>query len=347
MFEHGVNRLGQRPHRTEVARQAEIRVVGDGIAGVQAGKDVGAAKPVDRLLGVADDDQRAVVVGRAGIRYSDRPDDFRTGVLGLAETQIVKNSVIVPAGSKGGFVILDQPSLSVATRSEVERQYRTLMRGLLDLTDNLQRIRSHGDRANRIVQDMLSMGRGSGDRSSTDINQLLDEYARLAYHSARGTDQNFQLSIERDFDDAVGELNVVSQDLGRVFLNMVANSCYATDERREASKTDDGQEPFMPIVWLATRRHEDHIEVRIRDNGGGMPPEVVEKIFNPFFTTKPTGQGTGLGLAMCSDIVRQHGGHIRVDVEEGEGTEMIIDLPLVPPSDTAEQEADSLLTPSA
>ena len=216
-----------------------------------------------------------------------------------------------------------------------------------DLTDNLQRIRSHGDRANRIVQDMLSMGRGSGDRSPTDINQLVDEYTRLAYHSARGTDQNFQLSIERDFDDTVGELNVVSQDLGRVFLNMVANSCFATDERRQALTTDDGDAPFMPIVWLATQRHEDHVEVRIRDNGGGMPPEVVEKIFNPFFTTKPTGQGTGLGLAMCSDIVRQHGGTIRVDVEEGEGTEMIIDVPLVPPSDTAEQEADSLLTPSA
>ncbi len=216
-----------------------------------------------------------------------------------------------------------------------------------DLTDNLARIRSHGDRANRIVQDMLSMGRGSGDRSPTDINQLVDEYARLAYHSARGTDQNFQLSIERDFDDAVGELNVVSQDLGRVFLNMVSNSCYATDERRQASGAAAGDGPFMPVVWLATRRHEDHIEVRIRDNGGGMPPDVAEKIFNPFFTTKPTGQGTGLGLAMCSDIVRQHGGNIRLDVQEGEGTEMIIDLPLVPPSDTAEQEADSLLAPSA
>jgi signal transduction histidine kinase len=216
-----------------------------------------------------------------------------------------------------------------------------------DLTDNLARIRSHGDRANRIVHDMLSMGRGSGERSPTDINQLVDEYARLAYHSARGMDQNFQLSLERDFDDEVGELNVVSQDLGRVFLNMVANSCYATDQRRSDSPAADGDDPFMPVVWLASRRLDEHIEVRIRDNGGGMPPDVVEKIFNPFYTTKPTGQGTGLGLAMCSDIVRQHGGNIRVEVEEGEGTEMIIDLPLVPPSDTAEQEADSLLTPSA
>ena len=215
-----------------------------------------------------------------------------------------------------------------------------------DLTDNLKRIRSHGDRANRIVHDMLSMGRGSGDRSLTDINQLVDEYARLAFHSARATDQNFQLSIEQDFDSDVGELNVVSQDLGRVFLNMVANSCYATDERRQAFAAD-GDASFMPRIWLATRRSEDHIEVRIRDNGGGMPPEVAEKIFNPFFTTKPTGQGTGLGLAMCSDIVRQHGGTIRIEVDEGEGTAMIIDLPLVPPADTAEQEADSLLSPSA
>ena len=216
-----------------------------------------------------------------------------------------------------------------------------------DLGENMGRIRSHGDRANRIVHDMLSMGRGSGDRSSTDINRLVDEYARLAYHSARGTDQNFQLSFERDFDDTVGELTVVSQDLGRVFLNMVANSCYATDERRGAASQEDGDRPFMPMVWLATRRHEEHIEVRIRDNGGGMPPEVVEKIFHPFYTTKPTGQGTGLGLSMCSDIVRQHGGHIKVEVEEGEGTEMIIELPLVPPSDTAEEAAESLVTPSA
>ena len=217
-----------------------------------------------------------------------------------------------------------------------------------DLTDNLGRIRAHTERANRIVHDMLSMGRGSGERAPTDINQLVDEYARLAYHSARATDQEFQLTIETDLDPEVGELNVVPQDLGRVFLNIVANSCHATDDVRKAAPTDDDGIPtYFPTVWLVTRREADHVQVRLRDNGGGMPPEVAEKIFNPFFTTKPTGQGTGLGLAMSSDIVRQHGGHIRVEVEEGAGTEMIIDLPLVPPSDTAEQEADSLLTPSA
>ncbi len=200
-----------------------------------------------------------------------------------------------------------------------------------DLSSNLERIRSHGDRANRIVHDMLMMGRGSAVWQSTEINMLLDEYARLAYHSARATDPDFQLDLQQDLDPEAGELEVIPQDLGRVFLNMVGNACYATDEKRKAA-AEAGGERYMPTVSLKTRRHEDKLEVSIRDNGSGMPPEVVEKMFNPFFTTKPTGQGTGLGLAMSSDIVREHGGSIRVETEPGEFTEMIIDLPLVPPA---------------
>ena len=186
-----------------------------------------------------------------------------------------------------------------------------------DLSSNLERIRSHGDRANRIVHDMLMMGRGSAVWQSTEINMLLDEYARLAYHSARATDSEFQLDLQQDLDPEAGQLEVIPQDLGRVFLNMVGNACYATDEKRKAS-VEAGGERYMPAVSLKTKRHEDKLEVRIRDNGSGMPPEVVEKIFNPFFTTKPTGQGTGLGLAMSSDIVREHGGSIRVETEPGE-----------------------------
>ena len=162
---------------------------------------------------------------------------------------------------------------------------------------------------------------------------LLNEYARLAYHSARATDVDFQLDLQEDLDPEAGELEVIPQDLGRVFLNMVGNACYATDEKRRASVESGGHgKRYMPTVRLSTKRHEDKLEVKIRDNGGGMPPDVVEKIFNPFFTTKPTGQGTGLGLAMSSDIVREHGGSIRVETEPGEFTEMIIDLPLVPPA---------------
>ncbi len=208
-----------------------------------------------------------------------------------------------------------------------------------DLSGNLERIRSHGDRANRIVHDMLMMGRGSAEWQSTDINSLVDEYARLAYHSARATDPNFQLDTKRSLDPEMGELEVIPQDMGRVFLNMASNACYATDEKRRAiEEAGTTAEPYAPTLSLTTKRMEHLVEVRIRDNGNGMPPEVVEKIFNPFFTTKPTGQGTGLGLALSSDIVREHGGNIRVETEPGEFTEMIVELPLKPPARTAEGE---------
>ena len=207
-----------------------------------------------------------------------------------------------------------------------------------DLTDNMGRILQHGTRADSIVHDMLMMGRGSGERQSIEINNLLDEHARLAYHSARATDADFNLTIETDFDPDAGQIEVVPQDLGRVFLNMVGNACYATDEKRRAIEADDGV-TFFPTLSLSTRRMDDRIEISIRDNGNGIPPEVVDKIFNPFFTTKPTDKGTGLGLALSNDIVREHGGNIRVVSEPGEFTEMIVELPLVPPAVTTEEVA--------
>ena len=195
-----------------------------------------------------------------------------------------------------------------------------------DLTENLERIRGHGDRADRIVRDMLRMGRSSGGRQPTDINSLLEEHVRLAFHSARATDSNFQLDIQEDFDPDAGEIDVVPQDLGRVFLNMVGNACDATNERCVASDDD-----YKPILAVSTRRMEETVEIRVRDNGTGMPKEIIDKIFNPFFTTKPTDRGNGLGLAISSDIVRQHGGTIRVESEVGSFTEMIIDIPNAPP----------------
>ena len=197
-----------------------------------------------------------------------------------------------------------------------------------DLNDNLGRIRSHGDRANRIVHDMLSMSQGSANPQSTDINRLLDEHARLAYHSARATDSDFQLDIRLDLDPEMGELDVIPQDLGRVFLNMVSNACYATNEKRRATAESGQGNGYMPTLWLATRRGKDQAEISIKDNGSGIPPHVVDRIFNPFFTTKPTDKGTGLGLSICNDIVRQHGGAIRVDSEPGQHTEMIVELPI-------------------
>ncbi len=200
-----------------------------------------------------------------------------------------------------------------------------------DLTSNVERIHSHGQRANRIVQDMLAMGRGSQEWQTTDINALVDQHALLAYHSARATNPDFQLDIQREFDPEAGELEVIPQDLGRVFLNMVSNACHATNERRVASTGDS--ERYWPMITLITRRDDNEVQIRIRDNGPGIPPDVIDKIFNPFFTTKPTDQGTGLGLAISSDIVRRHGGHISVESEPGDYTELIVALPLERPAD--------------
>ncbi len=210
-----------------------------------------------------------------------------------------------------------------------------------DLVENLVRIRHHGDRANRIVNDMLLMGRGSNNWQPIDLNTLLVEHAMLAYHSARATDTEFQLTVEQDLDEDVGYVEAIPQDLGRTFLNIVGNACQATDERRRKLAAEGiGFEGYTPTVSLATRGHENEVEIRIRDNGPGIPEEIVEKIFNPFFTTKPTNQGTGLGLAITSDIVRQHGGNIQVESKPNDYTEMRITIPRTPPPEVAQAAAD-------
>ena len=206
-----------------------------------------------------------------------------------------------------------------------------------DLTENLERIRHHGDRANRIVHDMLLMGRGSSNWQEINLNTLLVEHSMLAYHSARATDSDFQLTVEQDLDENIGDVQAIPQDLSRTFLNIVGNACQATDERRRALAAQGiSFEGYQPTVWLKTRDLGDDVEIRIRDNGTGMPEEVAEKIFNPFFTTKPANQGTGLGLAITSDIIRQHGGTIRVESELENYTEMVIVLPKTPPDEIKE-----------
>ena len=211
--------------------------------------------------------------------------------------------------------------------AKLDAEQQSLIREICtDLTENMNRIRHHGERADRIVRDMLKMGRDSGHKQPTDINGLLEEHARLAFHSARASDPAFQLTIEEDLDPSVGEVEVIPQDLGRVFLNMVGNACHATDERRKAEEPENAG--YMPTLRIATKRLPDAIEISIRDNGSGIPPDVIDKIFNPFFTTKPTDQGTGLGLALSNDIVRQHRGEIRVSSEAGSYTEMLVVIPL-------------------
>ena len=195
-----------------------------------------------------------------------------------------------------------------------------------DLEANLKRIYSHGERAANIVRDMLAMGGESNERSDTNINALLSEYVQLAFHSARAADPDFQLTITEELDENTGTILGAQQDLSRLFLNLFINACYAINERRRVLLAEGS--PYDPELLIKTSKIGFNVEVRIRDNGTGIPDEVVEKIFNPFFTTKPTDEGTGLGLALSSDIVRAHGGSIRVETEKDKFSEFIIVFPI-------------------
>jgi signal transduction histidine kinase len=169
---------------------------------------------------------------------------------------------------------------------------------------------------------MLQHSRGSsGQIEPTDINALADEYIRLAYHGLRAKDKSFNSKIETDFDESVGKINVVPQDIGRVILNLINNAFYAVDEKK---KQIGGN--YEPTVSVNTKKLNGKVEIKVADNGNGIPQKVLDKIFQPFFTTKPTGQGTGLGLSLSYDIVKAHGGELRVETKEGEGSEFIISL---------------------
>jgi signal transduction histidine kinase len=192
------------------------------------------------------------------------------------------------------------------------------------LTGNLAKIAEHGRRADGIVKSMLAHSRGgSGDRQSTDVNALVEEALNLAYHGARAQDQNFNITLEREFDRDIAPVELVPQDVTRVFLNLFGNGFYAADKRRR--EAGDG---FHPVLRVATRDLGEAVEIRVRDNGTGIPPELRDKLFQPFFTTKPTGEGTGLGLSISYDIItQQHGGTLEVDSTFGEFTQFTIRLP--------------------
>ncbi|WP_022824203.1 ATP-binding protein [Hymenobacter norwichensis] len=195
---------------------------------------------------------------------------------------------------------------------------------LADLKLNLQKITHHGQRASSIVRGMLEHSRAStGERSPADLNALCDEYLRLAYHGLRAKDKTFNATLETHFDPNLGQVEVISQDVGRVLLNLLTNAFYAVQQRQKRQETG-----YYPTVTVSTRRTSEGSEIRVRDNGLGIPESVKQKIFQPFFTTKPTGEGTGLGLSLSYDIITQgHNGTLTVDSEEGRGTEFVIVLP--------------------
>lgn len=205
---------------------------------------------------------------------------------------------------------------------EEERRY--LGEIISDIRSNAQRINDHGKRADSIVKGMLLHSRGkSGDRQLTDINALLAEYINLGYHGMRAVDSGFNIEIDAEYDSAIGEIMVVPQDIGRVFLNIVNNGCQSTTQKKQQQ-----QEDYSPKLTVRTRLIGDQVEIRIHDNGLGIPQEILDKVFEPFFTTKPPGQGTGLGLSISYEIiVQQHGGKLMIDSRAGEYAEFIIQLP--------------------
>ena len=199
-----------------------------------------------------------------------------------------------------------------------------------DLKQNLEKINHHGKRAADIVKGMLQHSRSSlGVKEPTGINALADEYLRLAYHGLRAKDKSFNAKFETNFDLALPKANVIPQDIGRVILNLITNAFYVVNERTKNQQPATKNEPYTPTVIVSTKKVGNAVEIRVKDNGNGIPDSIKEKIFQPFFTTKPTGQGTGLGLSLSYDIVKAHGGELKVETKEGEGSEFIIKLPIV------------------
>jgi len=197
-----------------------------------------------------------------------------------------------------------------------------------DIKENELKIKEHGKRADGIVRSMLQHSRISAHKKElTDINILADEYMRLAYHGWRAKDKSFNSKYEIHFDPAVGKINIVSQDIGRVVLNLLNNAFYAVNKKKKELLHENPNTDYDPVVTIRTRKMGKMIEISIADNGNGIPQKVLDKIFQPFFTTKPAGEGTGLGLSLSYDIVKSHGGELKVETKEKEGTTFIITLP--------------------
>jgi signal transduction histidine kinase len=209
-----------------------------------------------------------------------------------------------------------------------------------DVFDNQEKINHHGKRADAIVKGMLQHSRANtGKKEPTDFNALADEYLRLSYHGLRAKDKDFIADFKTDFDESLGKIEVVPQDIGRVLLNLYNNAFYACTERSRSAVNEKKKAPtlkgenYNPTVWVSTKRISTPsgaggLEISVRDNGIGIPHNVVDKIYQPFFTTKPTGQGTGLGLSLSYDIIKAHGGELKMKTKEDEGAQFIIYLPV-------------------
>jgi signal transduction histidine kinase len=233
-----------------------------------------------------------------------------------------------PLNFVNNFSEVNKEMIDEATEEINKGNYDEVKIILNDVKDNSEKILHHGKRADAIVKGMLQHSRANtGKKEPTDINALADEYLRLSYHGMRAKDKSFNAEIKTDFDESIGKINVVPQDIGRVLLNFFNNAFYAVNEKQKAESAKLNAK-YKATVSIQTKKLNDKIEIKVEDNGTGIPQKVVDKIFQPFFTTKPTGQGTGLGLSLSYDIIKAHGGEIKVESKEGEGSEFIILLPV-------------------
>ena len=259
--------------------------------------------------------------------------------LKATQTQLIQSEKMASLGELTAGIAheIQNPLNFVNNFSEVNKELLLEMKEEIDkgnleevktivsnVISNEEKINHHGKRADAIVKGMLQHSRTStGVKEPTDINVLADEYVRLAYHGLRARDKSFNATMKTDFDEAVGKIEIIPQEIGRVILNLVTNAFYAVNEKRKTQS-----ESYEPTVTIQTKKMADKIEIKVIDNGDGISKAIIEKIFQPFFTTKPTGQGTGLGLSLSYDIVKAHAGELSVETEEGKGSQFVIELPI-------------------
>ncbi len=241
-----------------------------------------------------------------------------------ALTAGIAHEIKNPLNFVNNFSEISNELLSEMKTELMNKNTDEVMELIEDLEQNLEKINQHGKRADSIVKGMLLHSRGtSSEKVLTNLNDLLDQYVALAYHGMRAQNKGFNITIEKHYDESLEKINVVPQDISRVFLNLINNACYAANEKKQNEDNN-----FSPVLKVSTKNLKDKVEIRIWDNGNGVPEFVKEQIFNPFFTTKPTGEGTGLGLSLSYDIVtKMHGGKIGFESEEGKYTEFLIIIP--------------------
>ena len=283
-------------------------------------------------------------------QVAERTNDLRRSLEDLKSTQaqLIQSEKMASLGELTAGIAheIQNPLNFVNNFSEVNKELLSEMKDEMDkgniddakeiandVIANEEKINHHGKRADAIVKGMLQHNRSNnGVKEPTDINSLADEYLRLAYHGLRAKDKSFNATLDTDYDETIGNINIVPQDIGRVILNLITNAFYAVDEKKKASLEKSSLQnltsQYEPTILVSTKKIGNKVEIKVADNGNGIHQKVLDKIFQPFFTTKPSGQGTGLGLSLSYDIVKAHGGKLKVETIEGEGTEFIFLLPI-------------------